>query len=190
MPFLPLTLDEMKEYGWEQPDFIYVTGDAYIDHPSFGPAIITRVLENFGYKCCIVSQPQSDKDFKLFGEPRLGFLVSAGNIDSMVNHYAVSKKRRTKDYYTPNGQMGKRPDRATISYCNTLRRLYPNQAIIIGGGVSAREGFGNEINAYADYYLVDGFQDTVYIIPAQFKNDGGILGAYCNFIDRYGKGEE
>ena len=133
MPFLPLTLEEMHEYGWTQPDFVYVTGDAYIDHPSFGPAIITRVLENFGYKCCIVSQPQNDKDYMLFGEPRLGFLVSSGNIDSMVNHYSVSKKRRSKDYYTPNGEMGKRPDRATIVYCNTLRRLYPNSAIITGG---------------------------------------------------------
>lgn len=133
MPFLPLTLEEMHEYGWEQPDFVYVTGDAYIDHPSFGPAIITRVLENFGYKCCIVSQPQSDKDYMLFGKPRLGFLVSSGNIDSMVNHYSVSKKRRSKDFYTPNGEMGKRPDRATIVYCNTLRRLYPDAAIITGG---------------------------------------------------------
>lgn len=133
MPFLPLTIEEMHEYGWEQPDFVYVTGDAYIDHPSFGPAIITRVLENFGYKCCIVSQPQKDSDYTLFGEPRLGFLVSSGNIDSMVNHYSVSKKRRSKDYYTPNGEMGKRPDRATIVYCNTLRKLYPHAAIITGG---------------------------------------------------------
>ena len=104
MPFLPITLEEMKEYGWSQPDFVYIIGDAYIDHPSFGPAIISRVLENFGYKVCIVSQPDinSDKPFKLFGRPRLAFLVCAGNIDSMVDHYSVSKKRRKKDYYTPN----------------------------------------------------------------------------------------
>ena len=135
MPFLPITLEEMKEYGWEQPDFIYVTGDAYIDHPSFGPAIITRVLENFGYKCCIISQPDinNDADFTLFGLPRLGFLVSSGNIDSMVNHYTVAKKRRKKDYYTPNGEMGKRPDRAVIKYCNKLRELYPDSTIITGG---------------------------------------------------------
>ena len=135
MPFLPLTVKEMKEYGWEQPDFIYITGDAYIDHPSFGPAIITRVLENFGYKCCIISQPDmaTDKDFKRFGIPRLGFLVSSGNIDSMVNHYSVAKKRRKKDYYTPNGEMGKRPDRALIKYCHKLRSIYPNSNIIIGG---------------------------------------------------------
>lgn len=135
MPFLPLTIEEMKEYGWEQPDFVYITGDAYIDHPSFGPAIITRILENFGYKCCIVSQPNmnNDDDFKRFGIPRLGFLVSSGNIDSMVNHYTVAKKKRKKDYYTPNGEMGKRPDRAVIKYCHKLRSIYPKSNIIIGG---------------------------------------------------------
>lgn len=135
MPFLPLTIEEMKEYGWEQPDFVYITGDAYIDHPSFGPAIITRVLENFGYKCCIISQPDmtTDNDFKKFGIPRLGFLVSSGNIDSMVNHYTVAKKKRKKDYYTPNGEMGKRPDRAVIKYCHKLRSIYPKSTIIIGG---------------------------------------------------------
>ena len=135
MPFLPITIEEMKEYGWEQADFVYVIGDAYIDHPSFGPAIISRVLENFGYKVCIISQPDinNNKEFKKFGTPRLGFLVSGGNIDSMVNHYSVSKRRRKKDYYTPNGEMGKRPDRATIKYSNKLRELYPNSPIIIGG---------------------------------------------------------
>ncbi len=135
MPFLPLTIEEMKQYGWEQPDFIYVTGDAYIDHPSFGPAIITRILENFGYKCCIISQPDINDDnaFKTFGLPRLAFLVSSGNIDSMVNHYTVAKKRRTKDYYTPNGEMGKRPDRALIRYCEKIRQIYPETNIIIGG---------------------------------------------------------
>ena len=135
MPFLPITIEEMQEYGWEQPDFIYIIGDAYIDHPSFGPAIISRVLENFGYKVCIISQPDinSDDDFKRFGKPRLAFLVSSGNIDSMVNHYSVSKRRRKKDYYTPNGEMGKRPDRAIIRYSSKLRELFPNEAIIIGG---------------------------------------------------------
>ena len=135
MPFLPITIEEMKEYGWEQPDFVYVIGDAYIDHPSFGPAIISRVLENFGYKVCIVSQPDinNNDDFKRFGTPRLGFLVCAGNIDSMVDHYSVSKKRRKKDYYTPGGVMGKRPDRALIRYSSKIRELYPNTPIIIGG---------------------------------------------------------
>ena len=135
MPFLPLTLKEMHEYGWEQPDFVFVIGDAYIDHPSFAPAIISRTLENFGYRVCIVSQPDINKndDFKLFGKPRLGFLVCGGNIDSMVNHYSVSKKRRKRDYYTPGGIMGKRPDRAVIRYSSKIRELYPDSPIIIGG---------------------------------------------------------
>ena len=135
MPFLPITVKEMKEYGWEQPDFIYIIGDAYVDHPSFGPAIISRVLENFGYKVCIISQPNinNNEDFKRFGKPRLAFLVCAGNIDSMVDHYSVSKKRRKKDYYTPGGVMGKRPDRALIRYTSKLRELYPDCAIAVGG---------------------------------------------------------
>lgn len=135
MPFLPITREEMEAYGWEQPDFVYIIGDAYIDHPSFGPAIISRVLENFGYKVCIISQPDinNNEDFKRFGEPRLAFLVCAGNIDSMVDHYSVSKRRRKKDYYTPDGVMGKRPDRALIRYSSKLRELYPNSAIVVGG---------------------------------------------------------
>lgn len=135
MPFLPIAKKEMEEYGWEQPDFIYIIGDAYIDHPSFGPAIISRVLENFGYKVCIISQPDinNNNDFKRFGTPRLAFLVCAGNIDSMVDHYSVSKRRRKKDYYTPGGVMGKRPDRALIRYSSKLRELYPNSPIIVGG---------------------------------------------------------
>jgi len=135
MPFLPITVEEMKEYGWEQPDFVYVIGDAYIDHPSFGPAIISRTLENFGYKVCIISQPNINKneEFTLFGKPRLGFLVCGGNIDSMVDHYSVSKRKRNKDFYTPNGEMGKRPDRAVIRYASKLRELYHDAPIIIGG---------------------------------------------------------
>ena len=135
MPFLPITLEEMKEYAWEQPDFVYIIGDAYIDHPSFGPAIISRTLENFGYKVAIVSQPDINdpKPFKLFGRPRLAFLVSSGNIDSLVNHYTVSKKRRKKDYYTPNGEMGKRPDRALIRYSAKIKELYPDVPVVIGG---------------------------------------------------------
>ncbi|MBQ7758038.1 YgiQ family radical SAM protein [Anaerotignum sp.] len=135
MAFLPVTREEMLERGWEQPDFVYICGDAYVDHPSFGAAIICRVLESHGYKVCFVAQPdwKSTEDFTRFGEPRLGFLVSAGNIDSMVNHYTVAKKRRKKDYYTPGGEMGKRPDRATIVYCNKLREVYKKTPIIIGG---------------------------------------------------------
>ena len=135
MAFLPVTREEMLERGWEQPDFVYICGDAYVDHPSFGAAIICRVLESHGYKVCFIAQPdwKSTEDFTRFGEPRLGFLVSAGNIDSMVNHYTVAKKRRKKDYYTPGGEMGKRPDRATIVYCNKLREVYKKTPIIIGG---------------------------------------------------------
>lgn len=135
MAFLPVTREEMLERGWEQPDFVYICGDAYVDHPSFGAAIICRVLESHGYKVCFIAQPdwRSTADFMRFGEPRLGFLVSAGNIDSMVNHYTVAKKRRKKDNYTPGGEMGKRPDRATIVYCNKLREVYKKTPIIIGG---------------------------------------------------------
>lgn len=135
MAFLPVTREEMLERGWEQPDFVYICGDAYVDHPSFGAAIICRVLENHGYKICFVAQPdwKSTEDFTRFGEPRLGFLVSAGNIDSMVNHYTVAKKKRKKDFYSPGGEMGLRPDRATIVYCNKLREVYKKTPIIIGG---------------------------------------------------------
>ncbi|MBQ1681650.1 MAG: YgiQ family radical SAM protein [Agathobacter sp.] len=133
--FLPITMDDMKKRGWEQPDFVYVIGDAYVDHSSFGPAIISRVLEAHGYKVAIISQPDWTKDesVRVFGEPRLGFLVSAGNMDSMVNHYSVSKKRRKNDAYTPGGVAGKRPDYATIVYCNLIKRSYKNKPILIGG---------------------------------------------------------
>lgn len=135
MPFLPVTKEEMLKRGWDRPDFVYVCGDAYVDHSSFGAAIICRVLESHGYKVCMIAQPDwhSIDDFKRFGEPRLAFLVSAGNIDSMVNHYTVAKKRRSKDAYSPGGKAGLRPDRATIVYCNKIREAYKNAAIIIGG---------------------------------------------------------
>ena len=125
----------MLKRGWDRPDFVYVCGDAYVDHSSFGAAIICRVLESHGYKVCMIAQPDwhSTDDFKRFGEPRLAFLVSAGNIDSMVNHYTVAKKRRSKDAYSPGGKAGLRPDRATIVYCNKIREAYKNAAIIIGG---------------------------------------------------------
>lgn len=135
MSFLPMNRKEMEERGWEQPDFVYLTGDAYVDHHSFGVAIISRVLESQGYKVAILSQPdwKQPECVKEFGEPRLGFLVTGGNMDSMVNHYSVSKKRRKQDAYTPGGVIGKRPDRATIVYCNMIRRFYGNTPIIIGG---------------------------------------------------------
>ena len=133
--FLPISKEDMKKRGWEQLDFVYVIGDAYIDHPSFGPAIISRTLEAHGYKVGIISQPDwKDKEsITILGEPRLGFLVSSGNMDSMVNHYTVSKKRRKMDSFTPGGIIGKRPDYATTVYCNLIRQVYKKNPIIIGG---------------------------------------------------------
>lgn len=133
--FLPISREDMEERGWEQCDFIIVTADAYIDHHSFGTAIISRVLENAGYKVGIIAQPDwhSTDDFKKLGRPRLGFFVNGGNMDPMVNHYSVSKRRREKDLYTPGGKMGARPDRATIVYCNKIREAYKHTNIIIGG---------------------------------------------------------
>lgn len=133
--YLPISKEDMKKRGWDEVDFVYVIGDAYVDHPSFGHAIISRILEANGYKVGIISQPDwKDKDsINIFGKPRLGFLVMAGNMDSMVNHYYVSKKRRTTDAFTPGGVMGKRPDYATVVYCNLIRQTYKNEPIIIGG---------------------------------------------------------
>ncbi len=139
----------MEERGWDTPDFVYVTGDAYVDHPSFGVAIISRVLEAEGFRVAIISQPdyKSTEDFKRFGRPRLGFLVTGGNIDSMVAHYTVSKKRRSYDYYTAGGKMGKRPDRAVIVYCNRIREAYGDVPIIIGGLEASLRRF-----AHYDYW--------------------------------------
>ncbi|MEE0420846.1 MAG: YgiQ family radical SAM protein [Lachnospiraceae bacterium] len=133
--FLPLTREDMQDRGLKQLDFVYVIGDAYVDHPSFGHAIISRLLEANGYSVGIISQPdwRDEHSIDLYGRPRLGFLVSAGNMDSMVNHYSVSKKRRAKDSFTPGGVMGKRPDHATVVYCNLIRRTYRDVPIIIGG---------------------------------------------------------
>ena len=147
--FLPISKEDMKETGWEQCDFIIVTGDAYVDHHSFGTAIISRVLENEGYKVGIIAQPDwhSTDDFMKLGRPRLGFLVNAGNMDSMVNHYTVSKRLREKDLYSPGGQMGLRPDRATIVYCNKIREAYKNINICIGGVEASLRRF-----AHYDYW--------------------------------------
>lgn len=133
--FLPISKEEMKQRGWEQVDFVYVSGDAYVDHPSFGHAIITRVLEAHGYKVGIIAQPdwKNKESIMVFGEPRLGFLVSSGNMDSMVNHYTVSKKRRKADAFTPGGVMGKRPDYAAVVYSNLIRQVYKKTPIILGG---------------------------------------------------------
>jgi uncharacterized radical SAM protein YgiQ len=148
--FLPVTLKEVKDRGWDCVDFVYVSGDSYVDHPSFGAAIITRVLEDKGYRVAVIAQPdwKSDDDFKRFGKPRLGFFVSAGNIDSMVAHYTVAKRKRSDDAYTAGGKSGKRPDRAVTVYCNILKRIYPDSPVIIGGLEASLRRF-----AHYDYWL-------------------------------------
>ncbi|MBO5101636.1 MAG: YgiQ family radical SAM protein, partial [Clostridia bacterium] len=135
LKFLPVSPEDVRARNWSEIDFVYVTGDAYVDHPSFGVSIISRVLESEGFRVAILSQPdfRSTKDFCRFGRPRLGFLVSGGNIDSMVAHYTVSKKKRSYDYYTAGGEAGKRPDRAVIVYCNRIREVYGDVPIVIGG---------------------------------------------------------
>ncbi len=147
--FLPIDRAEMEALGWDAPDFVYVTGDAYVDHPSFGVSIISRVLEDAGYRVAILSQPdfRSCEAFKRFGRPKLGFLVTAGNIDSMVAHYTVAKKRRTYDYYSPGGKMGNRPDRACIVYSNRIREAYGDVPIILGGLEASLRRF-----AHYDYW--------------------------------------
>ena len=133
--YLPVCREDMEKRGWDQCDFVYVSGDAYVDHPSFGAAIISRLLESRGYRVGIIAQPdwKDPESIAVLGRPRLGFLVSGGNMDSMVNHYSVSKKRRSQDAYTPGGVMGRRPDYATVVYGNLIRRTYPDVPVIIGG---------------------------------------------------------
>ena len=147
--FLPLTKYEMDALGCDRPDFVFVTGDAYVDHPSFGVSILSRVLEDAGFRIAILSQPdyKSADAFRTFGRPRLGFLVTAGNIDSMVAHYTAAKKKRSSDYYSPGGKAGKRPDRATIVYCNRIREAYGDVPIIIGGLEASLRRF-----AHYDYW--------------------------------------
>ncbi len=147
--FLPISVQDCKDRGWNSVDFVYITGDSYVDHPSFGVSIISRVLENAGYKVAILSQPNwhNDNDFKRFGTPRLGFLITSGNIDSMVAHYTASKKLRHDDAYTVGGKSGKRPDRAVTVYSNIVRRLYPESPIILGGLEASLRRF-----AHYDYW--------------------------------------
>lgn len=147
MPFLPINRKELLARGWDAPDIVFVTADAYVDHPSFGAAIISRVLEDAGFRVCILSQPQKDEDYAEFGRPRLAFFVSGGNIDSMVAHYTVAKRRRTKDYYTAGGIMGKRPDRPTIAYTKAIRRVYGDVPVCIGGLEASLRRF-----AHYDYW--------------------------------------
>ena len=147
--FLPINKQDMQQRGWDKPDFVYVTGDAYVDHPSFGVSIISRVLEAQGFRVAILSQPdwKSADPFKEFGKPRLGFLVTSGNIDSMVAHYTAAKRRRSDDYYSPGGKAGLRPDRALIVYCNRIREAYGDVPIIIGGLEASLRRF-----AHYDYW--------------------------------------
>jgi len=147
--FLPVSREDMKARGWKQADFVLVTGDAYVDHPSFGTAIISRLLESRGYKVAILAQPDwhSADDFKRFGRPRLGFLINSGNVDSMVNNFSVQKNRRKRDIYSPGGHAGLRPDRAVIVYCNRAREAYKDAPVIIGGLEASLRRF-----AHYDYW--------------------------------------
>ena len=145
MPFLPICKQDMLDRGWTQCDFVYVIGDAYVDHHSFGHAIISRILESHGYSVGIISQPnwKDPRSITVYGKPRLGFLVSGGNMDSMVNHYSVTKHKRKTDAFTPGGEMGKRPDYATVVYCNLIRQTYKDVPILIGGIESSLRRLGH-----------------------------------------------
>lgn len=147
--FLPINRNDMLKRGWDNVDFVYVTGDSYVDHPSFGASIITRVLENKGYKVAVLSQPdwKSTADFVQFGQPRLGFFVTSGNIDSMVAHYTAAKRIRHDDAYTAGGKAGKRPDRAVIVYTKLIKQVYPDSPVIIGGLEASLRRF-----AHYDYW--------------------------------------
>lgn len=149
MAFLPICRADMKERGWEQVDFVIVTGDAYVDHPSFGTAIISRILEADGFKVAVLAQPQwkNEQDFMRFGQPRLAFMINGGNIDPMVAHYTAAKRKRSDDYYSPGGKAGKRPDRATITYTRLAKQAYPDTPVIIGGLEASLRRF-----AHYDYW--------------------------------------
>jgi len=183
--YLPISPKDMQERGWEQIDFALVSGDAYVDHHSFGLAVISRVLEDKGFKVGIIAQPdwKNTEDFQKLGRPRLGFLVTAGNMDSMVNHYTVNKRVREKDYYSPGGKMGLRPDRATIVYCNRIREAFKDMPIIIGGIEASLRRFGHYdywsdsvrksilLDSSADL-LVYGMGEKQIVEIAQQLNDG------------------
>ncbi|MEE0060913.1 MAG: YgiQ family radical SAM protein, partial [Acutalibacteraceae bacterium] len=149
MSFLPITKEEMNNRGWDYVDFVFITGDSYVDHPSFGISILSRVLEAKGYRVAILSQPDwhNANDFKRFGKPRLGFMVTSGNIDSMVAHYTAAKKKRSDDAYTAGGKAGNRPDRAVIVYSNIIKEIYPDSPVIIGGLEASLRRF-----AHYDYW--------------------------------------
>ncbi len=185
MPFLPITKDEMLERSWYYADIIIVTGDAYVDHPSFGTAIISRVLEDAGYKVCIIPQPKIDDDYTRFGKPRLAFFVNSGNIDSMVAHYTAAKKRRSDDAYTPGGKSGARPDRAVTVYSKNIRRLFPDTPIAIGGIEASLRRF-----AHYDYWD-DKVRPSVLIDSGADLLMYGMGEKHCvEIADRLSKGEK
>ena len=163
--FLPIHFADMKARGWDQPDYVVVTGDAYVDHPSFGPAIISRILEAEGFRVCVLSQPDftSCESFREFGRPRYGFFIGGGNVDSMVAHYSVAKVRRTEDEYTPGGVMGKRPDRSATVYTRLAKQAYPDVPVILGGLEASLRRF-----AHYDYWM-----DTV--LPSICEDSGADL---------------
>ena len=163
--FLPINRNDMVERGWDELDFIFVTGDAYVDHPSFGAAILSRLLVVNGYKVGIVSQPQRDEDFLKMGEPKYAFLVSSGNVDSMVAHYTVAKRRREKDSYSPGGKMGLRPDRAVTVYTKRIREI-SGKPIIIGGIEASLRRF-----AHYDYWKDE-------VLPSVLEQSGADLLVY------------
>ena len=169
MAFLPITIEEVRERGWSEVDFVFVTGDAYVDHPAFGTAIISRVLEDEGFKVAILAQPdfRSDKDFLQFGKPRLGFMINSGNIDSMVAHYTVNKKHRSEDAYTAGGRSGKRPDRAVTVYSNIVRRLFPDSIIVIGGLEASLRRF-----AHYDYWKDEVMPSILFDSKADYLTYG------------------
>ena len=193
--FLPISREDMEKRGWEQCDFVLVTADAYVDHHSFGTAIISSVLEHAGYKVGIIPQPnwKDTSDFMKLGRPRLAFLVNGGNMDPMVNHYTVSKRLREKDMYSPGGKMGLRPDRATIVYCNKIREAYKDIDIVIGGIEASLRRF-----AHYDYWsdkvrksiLVDsgadlllyGMSEKQIVKVADALNDG-LAAKYIRYLD-------
>ena len=186
MDFLPITKQDMDRRGWDAPDFVYVNGDAYVDHPSFGAAIITRVLEHAGYRVAFLAQPDwhSKADFMRFGRPKYGFFVSSGNIDSMVAHYTAAKKRRHDDAYTPGGKTGARPDRAVIVYCNRIREAYGDIPIIIGGLEASLRRF-----AHYDYWDDKIRRSILFDAQADLISYGMGEKQTVEIADRLAKGE-
>ena len=147
--FLPVCKEDMEERGWEQLDFLFISGDAYVDHPSFAPAVICRVLEAAGYKVAVLPQPdwRDTRSFEAMGKPRLGVLICGGNLDSMLCHYTAARKPRKEDKYTPGKEMGKRPDHATLVYTKIAKQLWPDVPVIIGGIEASLRRF-----AHYDYW--------------------------------------